>query len=127
MRNPLIRLVRGDNTESTLPAPGSAEAKAMFHAACSAFSRRALGGTLELTGALTREDGITFWNTQSLGVGLEEGTIAVAEYVRLHPLAAKREAHHAEVARSLNLAVLHALAYADDRPSGPGGERTILH
>ena len=114
------RVLRMSNP--SLPAPGSEKAKALFHAASSEFDRRAFGGTQRLTDVLMRQDGSGCWTKRGLGLALEEGSITVAEYVRLHPLAAEREAVMDETARSLNLAVLHALAYGSDGHPDGGNE-----
>ncbi|CAA2161220.1 hypothetical protein MBRA_06380 [Methylobacterium brachiatum] len=96
-----------------LPAPGSAEAKAAFAAACREHSIRTNppGGWPDLA-----REGDQIWTRHHLGKAMDSGEITPAEYARLYPLASERELQIETVGHELNLGALFALAYADEYP-----------
>jgi hypothetical protein len=98
---------------SPLPAPGSAEAKAAFAAACREHSIRTNppGGWPDLM-----RDGERIWTRHDLGKAMDAGDITPAEYAQLYPLASERELQIETVGHELNLGALFALAYADEYP-----------
>lgn len=102
---------------STLPAPGSEEAKAAFAAACREHSVRT--NPPEGWPSLAR-DGGRIWTRHDLGKAMDTGEITPAEYARLYPLASERELQIETVGHELNLGSLFALAYANEYPLPTG-------
>lgn len=99
-------------TATPLPEPGSDEAKALFRAACTEtdrLDRDAVHGY-----PMLKRTDIEWWTKQSLTQALETGAMAAVEYANLYPLAAEREHRIDAAAITTNVAVLHALAYAEE-------------
>ena len=104
---------RGRVEAAPLPAPGSAEAKAAFAAACREHSVR----TNPADGWPRLErDGGQVWTRDALGKAMDGGEITPAEYARLYPLASERELLIETAGHDLNLGSLFALAYAEEYP-----------
>ncbi|MCJ2115731.1 hypothetical protein MKK65_03835 [Methylobacterium sp. J-001] len=96
-----------------LPAPGSAEAKAAFAAACREHSIRT--NPADGWPGLERGGG-QIWTRDALGKAMDAGGITPAEYARLYPLASERELLIEMAGHDLNLGSLFALAYANEYP-----------
>lgn len=97
-----------------LPAPGSEEAIAAFHAACHQDTIRSQGiidGYPE-----SKRNSLEWWTADSLAKAMETGEIMPAECARLMPRATERELRMAEIHHDLNLGALHALAFANSYP-----------
>ena len=96
-----------------LPEPGSAEAKAVFKAACHEHTIRT-----QFTNeyAELQRTAIEWWTASSLSKALETGEVTPAECARLYPLATERELRMAQIEHELNLGGLHALAFAEHYP-----------
>jgi hypothetical protein len=94
-------------------APGSAEAKTAWRAACHQHSIRAL--PLHDCPDLDHPTGGA-WTTRELMRAMEAGEITVAEFARLQPIASLRELRFAEIAHELRIGELFALAHADEYP-----------
>ena len=101
------------------PAPGSAEAKAAFKAACHEHTIRTQFANEypEL-----KRTPLEWWTADSLGKALETGELTPAECARVYPLATERELRMAEIEHELNLGGLFALAFADDYPVAPADD-----
>lgn len=105
-----------------MPAPGSEEAMAAFHAACHQDTIRAQGivdGYPEL-----KRSRLEWWTADSLSKAMETGEITPAECARLFPHATERELRLSEIHHDLNLGALHALAFANSYPvpTGPDAD-----
>lgn len=94
-------------------APGSAEAKAAWRAACHQHSIRAL--PLHDCPELGHPTGGA-WTTRGLMRAMETGEITVAEFARMQPIASERELRLAEITHQLRIGELFALAHADEYP-----------
>ncbi|MGE8131590.1 hypothetical protein ACQKQD_31985 [Methylobacterium sp. NPDC080182] len=94
-------------------APGSAEAKAAWRAACHQHSIRAL--PLHNCPELDHPAG-GVWTTRELMRAMEAGEITVTEFARLQSIASERELRFAEITHELRIGELFALAHADEYP-----------
>lgn len=122
--DPQVRLRKILSKSKPLPAPGSAEARTAFEAAC-----REHGRQIQLIGEYPelKRAPLTWWTTNTLGTAINSGDVTPAKCAQLYPLAAERELHMAMIAHRLQLGALHALAFADSFPvsSESNGERLI--
>ena len=95
-----------------LPEPGSEQAKAAFHAACSETDRLTLSAR-DCYPDLERPDGMC-WSARSLGVAFAHGEIQPGEYARLYRQAAEREHRMDAAAIATDLGALWALAFPEE-------------
>lgn len=98
---------------TTMPAPGSEEAMAAFHAACHQHTIRTQFANEYPD---LKRTPLEWWTADTLSKAMESGEITPAECARLYPLATERELRMAEIEHELKIGALHALAFADSYP-----------